>query len=121
MAQRMEVDREMARDQRMQRHNRVPGAFLMDDDMEQSDEMAHQLRNERNGANRGAFGRDDGEDYQENIDFEDVKGKLSLWVQRPEVIKWIRKIFMNFLRVFKDEHGAFVYEHRVNDMCTNNK
>lgn len=52
-------------------------------------------------------------DYQDNqdtmmqdaIDYEDVKGKLSQWIQRPEVARWIRKIFAHFLRSFIDESG----------------
>jgi hypothetical protein len=55
------------------------------------------------------------------LDFEDVKGKLSLWVQKPDVIRWIRKIFTSFLRSFKDESGQHVYEQRIHEMCLNNK
>lgn len=55
------------------------------------------------------------------MDLEDVKGKLSIWVQKAEVIKWIRKIFTNFLRTYKDENNQHVYEQRVHDMCTNDK
>ena len=56
------------------------------------------------------------------LDLEDVKGKLSMWVQKMEVIRWIRKIFTNFLRTYKDEAtGHHVYEARIHDMCTNNK
>lgn len=39
------------------------------------------------------------------LDYEDVKGKLSLWVQKNDVIRWIRKIFSNFLRTYKDENN----------------
>jgi len=55
------------------------------------------------------MGEDD-QDMQEALDYEDVKGKVSLWVQRQEVINWIKKMFTNFLRTFKDESGAHVYE-----------
>jgi DNA replication licensing factor MCM2 len=55
------------------------------------------------------------------LDFEDVKGKLSQWVQRPEVTRWIRKIFAHFLRTYQDENGQTVYEQRINEMCSNNK
>ena len=58
---------------------------------------------------------------QDVIDYEEVKGQLSLWVQRPEVIRWIRKSFSNFLRNFRDEHGVCVYEDRIREMCSNNK
>jgi len=55
------------------------------------------------------------------LDYEDVKGKLSQWVQRPEVVKWIRRIFSHFLHTFKDENDHAVYEQRINDMCANNR
>ena len=55
------------------------------------------------------------------IDYEDVKGQVSQWIQRQEVTRWIRKTFMNFLRTFKDETGASVYEERIREMCANNK
>ena len=55
------------------------------------------------------------------LDYEDVKGKLSLWVQRVEVIKWIRKIFQHFLRTYKDDAGQNVHEQRINEMCSNNR
>ena len=58
---------------------------------------------------------------QDVIDYEDVKGQLSQWVQRPEVVRWIRKTFSNFLRTFKDEFGIAVYEERIREMCANNK
>ena len=64
---------------------------------------------------------EDDEDLNTNLDYEDVKGKVSIWVQKPEVIKWIRRIFNNFLRSFRDEQGTVVYESRINDMCLNNK
>jgi phage baseplate assembly protein W len=39
------------------------------------------------------------------VDFEDVKGNLSIWVKRPEVERWIRRNFGNFLRTYTDENG----------------
>ena len=64
---------------------------------------------------------DEDQEMGEVLDFEDVKGQLSLWVQRPEVTKWIRKSFSNFLRTFKDDTGHGVYEQRIRDMCASNK
>ena len=42
-------------------------------------------------------------------------------MQRPEVVRWIRKSFTAFLRNYRDETGAQVYEHRIKEMCSNNK
>lgn len=61
------------------------------------------------------------EEMEGVIDYEDVKGKLSLWVQKPDVIKFIRKSFNQFLRQFKDERGEYVYEQRIHEMCSSNK
>ena len=58
---------------------------------------------------------------QDVLDYEDVKGKLSTWVQRQEVARWIRKIFAHFLRTYNDENGQNVHEQRINEMCSNNK
>ena len=71
----------------------------------------------------GDYGND-GQDMtmQDVLDLEDVKGKLSAWVQRPEVARWIRKTFAHFLRTYTDENsGQNVHEQRINDMCANNK
>lgn len=54
-------------------------------------------------------------------DFEDVKGKLSTWLQREDVIRWIRKKFTNFLRTYMDDNNKVVYEERIHEMCNNNK
>ena len=55
------------------------------------------------------------------LDYEDVKGKVSVWVQKPDVVKWIRKNFDHFLRTFKDEANIHVYENRIHEMCLANK
>ncbi len=36
-------------------------------------------------------------------DYSDQKENLSVWIQKPEVIAFIRKKFGNFLRTFVDE------------------
>lgn len=106
---------------------RLPGAF-MDEEMEQysDDEMLNrQMRQERMRIMRqgeGDFiGGEEDQEMNDYLDYEDVKGKLSIWVQRPEVIKWIRKTFTSFLRSFKDDSGQHVYEARIHEMCNNNK
>jgi hypothetical protein len=59
---------------------------------------------------------------QDVIDYEEnVQGQLSQWVQRPEVLVWIRKHFQNFLCNFKNEFGVAVYLERIRDMCANYK
>jgi DNA replication licensing factor MCM2 len=46
---------------------------------------------------------------------------LSLWLAKQEVIRWIRKHFIHFLRTYKDENDQHIYEERIHEMCTNNK
>ena len=66
-------------------------------------------------------GEDDG-DYDQYLDFEDVKGQLSAWVEKPNVRKWIRFQFAKFLRQFReDSTGPFIYEQRITDMVTAQK
>ena len=90
----------------------------------EGDDIAKQMRIERlrmlkeGNDNQGA---DDHDMIADVIDYEDVKGTLSEWVQRAEVVRWIRKNFSHFLHTFKDEHGVSVYEERIREMCSNNK
>lgn len=56
------------------------------------------------------------------LDFEDVKGPLSVWLKKADVIKFITRQFNQFLRNFKaQDTGAFVYEEKIHEMCQNNK
>lgn len=64
---------------------------------------------------------DEDQEMNDILDYEDVKGKVSLWVRKPDVIRWIRKIFTLFLRNFKDENNHHVYEGRIHEMCLSNK
>lgn len=121
---------------RQRNRSRVPGAFL-DDEMNgmagefSEDELARQFRLERMRQQRYDAEMADGNDYygdggaagglQDVLDYEDVKGKLSQWIQRPEVVRWIRKIFGHFLRTYTDDHNQNVHEQRINEMCSMNK
>ena len=99
---------------------RKPGAFF-DAEEDEEDELGRQMRMERMRAQRYEQNNDDQENMMDALDYEDVKGKLSQWVQRPEVVRWVRRIFAHFLRTFTDENGQNVYEQRINDMCANNR
>lgn len=102
-------------------NQRMPGALFDEEEEESDDELQRVMRMARH---RGA---QDGGAYDENmmdftmtddaIDFEDVKGKLSQWIARPEVERFIRKNFTKFLRQFEDENGQNVHEQRINEMC----
>lgn len=62
------------------------------------------------------------EDMQNVLDFEDVKGPLSVWLKKADVIKFITRQFNQFLRNFKHpDTGTFVYEEKIHEMCQNNK
>ena len=92
--QRMEVERRLNQQDRLkQRNRRIPGAFYEDDEAEyEDDELAKQMRMQRLRDMRQAEGEED-QDMQDVLDYEDVKGQLSQWVVKPEVIRWIRKTF----------------------------
>jgi len=51
-----------------------------------------------------------------------VKGKLGDWIQKENVLRWIKKQFQQFLRSFKEdnEHGN-TYEQRIIEMCSENR
>jgi len=55
------------------------------------------------------------------LDFEDVKGPLSSWLRKGDVIRFITKQFNSFLRNFRDDSQNFVYEEKIHNMCLNNK
>ena len=96
----------------------------MEDDAQYSDEdeeLQRQRRMEQLRARREEDFGDEDQDMDDVLDYEDVKGKVSVWVQKPDVVKWIRKHFDQFLRTFKDEQGIHVYENRIHEMCLANK
>jgi hypothetical protein len=76
------------------------------------DELGRQIRLERMRQQKFDIDAADNQDtlMQDAIDYEDVKGRLSQWIQRAEVARWIRKIFAHFLRSYIDESGQNVYE-----------
>jgi hypothetical protein len=46
---------------------------------------------------------DDDDQEMDPVDYEDIKGKLSIWLRKGEIIRWIKKMFTNFIRSYKDE------------------
>lgn len=88
-----------------------------------ADEMVQrQMRLERQRmAREGADYEEEDADMNTGLDYEDVKGKVSVWVQKPDVMRWIRRIFSQFLRTFRSELEEVVYENRIHEMCLNNK
>ena len=103
---------------------------MEDEEYSDDGEIGRQLRLEKMRAQMKQGGGDDSENggdrdqdmVAEVLDFEDVQGQVSQWIQRTEVTRWIRKTFMHFLRNYKDESsGSSVYEERIRDMCSNNK
>lgn len=58
---------------------------------------------------------------EDNQECEDPKGPLSGWLQQNKVIKYVRRMFTQFLRSYKDEKGQHVYEERIHNMCKDNR
>jgi DNA replication licensing factor MCM2 len=75
----------------------------------------------RNEMDDGEGNASDDDNYQNILDFEDVKGPLSIWLKKPDVIKFIHRQFGQFLRNYREEDGKFVYEEKIHTMCQNNK
>jgi hypothetical protein len=40
---------------------------------------------------------DSGDEANNALDFEEVKGPIQTWLKKPEVIKFIKRCFNNFL------------------------
>jgi len=109
-----------------QRRARIPGAFMDDEYDDDQDEVMHnQMRQERmrqmmrdgNEMHHEDSDPERADDMQNLLDFEDVKGPLSVWLKKPDVIKFITRQFNQFLRNFKNETGNFVYEDKIHEMC----
>jgi len=98
----------------------------MDEEYDEDDEMLHnQMRQERLRMMREG-GNDHMQDSQgdnnENVlDFEDVRGPLFVWLKKQEVIRYVKRQFEQFIRHFKTDDGIYSYEAKIHTMCQNNK
>ena len=85
-------------------------------------ELDRQLRRERHYGQMDDGEMEDGmDDHERYLDIEDVKGKLSNWISQPRTQRWIRRIFLLFLKTFKDDNNVNVYEQRIQKLVTDNK
>lgn len=100
---------------------RRPGALLDGDDDEDMDEhemnamRRRRMREMREGEGMYDDNMDmnqDHDDLQNIVDYDDVKGPVSTWLKKPEVIRFISRQFENFLRRY--------YEDKIHEMCQNN-
>lgn len=114
---RREADAILNERDRMMGHGgnrRMPNAVnALDQDMYSDDqhELDRQLRRERHYGHMDEGEMDDGmDDHERYLDIEDVKGKLSNWIAQPRTQRWIRRIFLLFLKTFKDDSNVNVYE-----------
>jgi spore maturation protein CgeB len=95
----------------------------MFEDEENSETGLHTM--DRRIPTLGGRGQDDEGSEQGDMalvnDYSDYKEALSVWIQKPDVVFFIRKKFGMFLRNYVDENDQHVYEGRIQDMCQNNK
>jgi DNA replication licensing factor MCM2 len=56
-----------------------------------------------------------------NTDYSDSKENVSAWLQKPEVMQFVRRKFAQFLRNYTDENEQHVYGNRIQEMCQYNK
>jgi DNA replication licensing factor MCM2 len=91
----------------------------MENDYDEDEELRQGVRSHFAGGVNAENG--DENNFEDNIDYEDVKGTLAEWVTKPSVLKWIRQSFTQFLYAYREEGKAPVYEERINEMCQDNK
>lgn len=103
--------------------NRRIGAFFDEEGEADDDEILHnEMRRERmRNMFNGNPDEEDPNNMQNMLDFEDVKGPLSAWLKKLDVITFVQNQFNSFLRHFRDDNGNYYYEDRLHEMCMNNK
>ena len=120
--QRLEAERQIARDQRLQHVGmaRGPAAFHAGEDefSEDDERLAHRGRLMVAGADPEDF---DENDYANLNEFGEARGEIGEWIMKKEVVMYAIRTFQNFLRNFKDSNGSHFYEEVINRMCQNNK
>lgn len=99
-----------------------------DEDFDDEEEVLQAMKQERmrmmmrdDGGDANGLGAGSGSGLDQILDFEDVKGPLSIWLKKADVIKFISRQFNQFLRNFKNDTGTFLYEEKIHEMCQNNK
>ena len=89
---RLEVEARLDREERFRMAGRRPGAFIDDEYEEDQDEVLAAMKQERmRMMMRDNGGADDDDDpgMDNVLDFEDVQGPLSVWLKKPDVVKFI--------------------------------
>ena len=113
---RRQAEQQMEQQARAQERTKIrqPAAFMSD--QEYSDNTPIPLRSQ---THRGLHQLPDDEqqDLTSVNDYSDQKENLSAWIQKPEVVQFIRRKFGNFLRSFVDESNQHIYELRIQEMC----
>lgn len=111
--------------ERLAHNKRLPAAF-MDDRSEFSNELdpASRFKNRR-GENYSELQMEeeydgDEEDDERFMDLDEMRGKLSTWINDPKTVRYIKKTFRRFLMSYKDEKGDPVYSKKINEMCSSN-
>jgi DNA replication licensing factor MCM2 len=118
-----ERDRERVREQ--PRHGRkFPAALMRElEESDEDDELQRELRREKARIQFGGEGHPMEIEHEDDryLDMEESKGSLSVWISQPRTQRWVRRMFSEFLRNFRDNKNTPVYENRIIEMCTNNK
>jgi DNA replication licensing factor MCM2 len=102
----------------------IHGGLALLHELEEEDEeeaLQRQLRKNKVKFTSGIEEDDDYRDTENYLNREDVKGKLTDWLQQPHVQKYIHIAFSKIIKEYKDENERPVYENRIVDMCTGNK
>jgi DNA replication licensing factor MCM2 len=101
---------------------RIPIGVL--DELDYSDEEEQQMRFRKRMIGGLKPSGEDDEEYRDTENYlnrEEYKGKITDWLRQPHVIRYIQTTFSKFIKGYKDQEGALVYEQRIIELCTNNK
>ena len=122
------INRRKKQDQAQKKTNRKIPDILKD----QTDESLYsdgldvsgtliKRRKEEFYENLGEDQDDDDEEDEKYHDLEEIRGKLTSWIQDPKTVRFIKRSFKQFLTKYREDRLGLVYEKRIYEMCSNNK
>ncbi|KAL1974146.1 hypothetical protein VTN31DRAFT_5706 [Thermomyces dupontii] len=106
------------RDRALARRQRMPAAFLQDDDEDADMDLSRQVRRKRHHYDEDRDDMDMHDDImEEELTLEELAdpkaANLTEWIQQPAVMRSISREFKAFLTEYIDESGQSVYGNRV--------
>jgi DNA replication licensing factor MCM2 len=119
MASRRQLDDRLnKRDRELARRQRMPAAFLQDEDDDMNMDLSRQPRRRRHHYDEDQDEMDMRDDIlDEELSIEELAdpkaANLTEWILQPQVMRTISREFKSFLTQYTDENGQSVYGNRV--------